>query len=100
MPKATSERDPSKPRPRSLHHIDDEDYDDNGNYKPVEKVPEVKASETPVGVAPLKNDEPDHRSKKEKKAEEKSAKPAEEENASEAVSTPEAKGEDDKENNN
>ncbi len=26
---------------RSLHHIDDEDYDENGNYRPVEKEPEV-----------------------------------------------------------
>jgi hypothetical protein len=64
---ARPERDPNAPRPRSLHHIDDDDYDSNGEIKPAPKAPEVSASETPVGAAPLKNDEPDHRSQKSKK---------------------------------
>ena len=51
------ERDPNAPRPRSLHHIDDEDYNDKGNYVAPVKAPEVKASETPVAPAPLKMDE-------------------------------------------
>lgn len=63
------ERDPSAPRPRSLHHIDDEDYNEQGELKPAPKAPEVKASETPVGAAPLKNDEPEHKAKKDKKSE-------------------------------
>jgi YidC/Oxa1 family membrane protein insertase len=63
------ERDPGAPRPRSLHHIDDEDYNEKGELKPAPKAPEVKASETPVGAAPLKNDEPEHKSKKDKKSE-------------------------------
>ena len=63
------ERDPNAPRPRSLHHIDDEDYNEKGELKPAPKAPEVKASETPVGAAPLKNDEPEHKAKKDKKGE-------------------------------
>ena len=51
------ERDPNAPRPRSLHHIDDEDYDEKGNYIAAPKAPEVKASETPVDAAPLKLDD-------------------------------------------
>ena len=64
-----TERDPNAPRPRSLHHIDDEDYDSNGNYKPVAKAPEVSADETPVDAAPLKSYEP--KNKKADDAEEK-----------------------------
>ena len=75
-----TERDPNAPRPRSLHHIDDEDYDENGEYKPVTKEPEVKASETPVGAAPLKLDEPDRRTKDDKKSEKAEEKQAEESN--------------------
>ena len=61
------ERDPNAPRPRSLHHIDDDDYETANEIKPAPKAPEISASETPVGAAPLKNDEPDHRSQKSKK---------------------------------
>lgn len=56
-------RDPNAPRPRSLHHIDDEDYDENGTYKPVQKAPEVSADETPVAAAPLKTYEPERKKK-------------------------------------
>ena len=84
-----AERDPGRPRPRSLHHIDDEDYDENGEYKPVAKEPEVKASETPVGAAPLKEDGPDRRESKNKKI--KEAKDVEEE-------TSEAEAEDNSDN--
>ena len=31
---------------RSLHHIDDEDYDEKGNYAPVSKKEEVESGET------------------------------------------------------
>ena len=51
------ERDPNAPRPRSLHHIDDEDYDEKGNYIAPVKAPEVSADETPVASAPLKKDD-------------------------------------------
>lgn len=51
------ERDPNAPRPRSLHHIDDEDYDAKGNYIAPAKQPEVSADKTPVDVAPLKLDD-------------------------------------------
>lgn len=61
-----AERDPNAPRPRSLHYIDDEDYNAKVEEKP--KAPAVKASETPVGAAPLKLDEPEHKSKKDKKS--------------------------------
>ena len=61
------ERDPNAPRPRSLHHIDDDDYETTDEIKPAPNAPEISASETPVGAAPLKNDEPDHRSQKSKK---------------------------------
>ncbi len=74
---ARAPRDPNAPRPRSLHHIDDEDYDANGNrIVPVEAKPEALAEKTPVEAAPLKNDE-DRPAKEEKtntaesKAEEK-----------------------------
>jgi YidC/Oxa1 family membrane protein insertase len=67
------ERDPNAPRPRSLHHIDDEDYNEKGELKPATKAPEVKASETPVGAAPLKNDEPERKAKKDKKSEKDAA---------------------------
>ena len=70
-PTAKTERDPNAPRPRSLHHIDDEDYDANGNYKPVQKAPEVSADETPVAAAPLKTYEP--KSKKQANVEEATA---------------------------
>ena len=50
------ERDPNAPRPRSLHHIDDEDYDVKGNYIAPKKEPEVTADKTPVAIAPLKDD--------------------------------------------
>ena len=63
-----TERDPNAPRPRSLHYIDDEDYNEKVEEKP--KAPAVKASETPVSAAPIKNDEPEHKSKKDKKIEE------------------------------
>lgn len=63
-----TERDPNAPRPRSLHHIDDDDYNEKVEEKP--KAPAVKASETPVGAAPLKIDEPEHNGKKGKKSEE------------------------------
>lgn len=51
------ERDPNAPRPRSLHHIDDEDYDEKGNYIAPVKAPEVPADKTPVAPAPLKLDD-------------------------------------------
>ena len=60
------ERDPNAPRPRSLHHIDDEDYDVKGNYIAPKKEPEVTADKTPVAIAPLKDDV-----REEKKAEAK-----------------------------
>jgi len=80
---ARPERDPNAPRPRSLHHIDDDDYDENGAPKPAPKAPEVSATETPVGAAPLKNDEPDHRAKKSKKDKDTSDESTAEENATE-----------------
>ena len=52
--KNSSTRDPNAPRPRSLHYIDDEDYEE---VAPAPKAPEVKASETPLGAAPLKEDQ-------------------------------------------
>ena len=52
---AATERDPNAPRPRSLHYIDDEDYEE---ITPAPKAPEVKASETPIGAAPIKEDAP------------------------------------------
>ena len=52
--KSSSTRDPNAPRPRSLHYIDDEDYEE---VAPAPKAPEVKASETPLGAAPLKEDQ-------------------------------------------
>ena len=67
-------RDPNAPRSRSLHHIDDEDYDENGVYKPVEKEEKAEAPEKklgvslPEGAAPLKEDAPDHGKKKQKDA--------------------------------
>ena len=63
-----TERDPNAPRPRSLHYIDDEDYNEKVEEKP--KAPAVKASETPVSAAPIKNDEPERKSKKDSKSEE------------------------------
>ena len=51
------ERDPNAPRPRSLHHIDDEDYDEHGNYIALPEKSEIKAEDTPVEIAPLKVDE-------------------------------------------
>ena len=75
---AKTERDPNAPRPRSLHYIDDEDY----NEKVVEekpKAPAVKASETPVSAAPIKLDEPEHKSKKDKASEEAASEEAPEE---------------------
>ena len=51
------ERDPNVPRPRSLHHIDDEDYDEHGNYIALPEESEIKAEDTPVEIAPLKVDE-------------------------------------------
>lgn len=84
--KHTSERaprDPNAPKPRSLHHIDDEDYDEHGVYRPVdhskdaENTAEKNATRTdaklPEGAAPLKEDAP-VREKNKKKVE----KPAEE----------------------
>ena len=62
------ERDPNAPRVRSLHHIDDEDYDEKGNYIEPPKEPEVKAEDTPVEAAPLKLDE-DKKDRKKKKGE-------------------------------
>ena len=65
------ERDPNAPRVRSLHHIDDEDYDEKGNYIEPPKEPEVKAEDTPVEAAPLKlDDEKRDRNKKKGEAEE------------------------------
>ena len=61
---ARAERDPNAPRPRSLHYIDDEDYEEVS--VPSVKEPEVKASETPVGAAPLKEDAPERKEKKKK----------------------------------
>ena len=60
-----SERDPSAPRPRSLHYIDDEDYEEVTQSAPAAKEPEVKASETPLGAAPLKEDAPKRKKKEE-----------------------------------
>ena len=67
------ERDPNAPRPRSLHHIDDEDYDAKGNYIAPVKAPEVTADKTPVTSAPLKLD--DRNDKKEDAKEEASTSP-------------------------
>ena len=47
------------------------------------KAPEVSATETPVGAAPLKNDEPDHRAKKSKKDKDTSDESTAEENSTE-----------------
>ena len=56
-----TERDPNAPRPRSLHYIDDEDYNENVEQKPATSAPEVKAADTPVGAAPLKEDGPERK---------------------------------------
>ena len=65
------ERDPNAPRPRSLHYIDEEDYDEKGNYIEPPKEPEVKAEDTPVEAAPLKlDDDKDDRKNKKDAAEE------------------------------
>ena len=37
---------------RSLHHIDDEDYDDNGNYNPQPVVENEEAEEAPNNTLP------------------------------------------------
>ena len=73
-------RDPNAPPVRSLHHIDDEDYDEKGNYRPVVKeTAEDDADKSanvalPEGAAPLKEDAPDrerkNRGKKSKHSEE------------------------------
>ena len=68
-------RDPNAPRVRSLHHIDDEDYDENGVYKPVVKEEKVEAEAStaeksaaiPEGAVPLKDDAPKHEKKKKDK---------------------------------
>ncbi len=60
---------------RSLHHIDDEDYDEQGNYRPVVEEPEVEEKKEPEALpennmtegAALK-DESDKSEKKEKKS--------------------------------
>ena len=72
------ERDPNAPRPRSLHHIDDEDYDEKGNYIAPAKEPEVSADKTPVDAAPMKKDD------------KKNKKKADDEKVEEASETPEA----------
>ena len=65
-----TERDPNAPRPRSLHYIDDEDYQEKV-ATPAPKAPEIKSTETPVGAAPLKEDAPERKEKKSEKNEEK-----------------------------
>ncbi len=65
-----TERDPNAPRPRSLHYIDDEDYQEKV-AKPAVKAPEIKSTETPVGAAPLKEDAPERKEKKSEKNDEK-----------------------------
>ena len=66
-----TERDPNAPRPRSLHYIDDEEYNANVEEKPAPKAPEVKAADTPVSAAPLKEDAPERKEKKAKETDEK-----------------------------
>ena len=83
-------------RHRSLHHIDDEDYDEHGVYKPVdhskdaakpaeENGGEKKNAALPKGAVPLKEDAPVREKKDTKKAEE----PKEESVAEEAAQTDE-----------
>ncbi len=51
-----TERDPNRPRPRSLHTID---FDDDDEPAPVKKAPEKTAEANPaLGAAPLKEDKP------------------------------------------
>ena len=81
-------RDPNAPKVRSLHHIDDEDYDERGNYNPVEHTEETKPeAEAPKSIfdsfAPMKGENGERKplfgslfgKKKDKKSEEE--KPAE-----------------------
>ena len=73
-------RDPNAPPVRSLHHIDDEDYDEKGNYRPVVKTEtedETKKSSAvlPEGAAPLKEDAPDRDRKRDKKVKNTEAEP-------------------------
>jgi membrane protein insertase Oxa1/YidC/SpoIIIJ len=91
-----SQRDPNAPRPRSLHYIDDEDYEVSDNVASSEKAPEVKATETPVSAAPLKLDEPERKNKKaqkEEKAEEAEVEEAAEETVENAETAVEAETE-------
>ena len=85
---AKKERDPNAPRPRSLHHIDDEDYDEKGNYIAPPKAPEVSADKTPVDAAPIKKDDKKNEKKNNKKADAEETKEAAE--VTEASETPEA----------
>ena len=60
---------------RSLHHIDDEDYDEQGNYRPVVAEPEVEEKKEPEALPENKmtegatlKDESDKGEKKEKRS--------------------------------
>lgn len=56
-----TERDPNRPRPRSLHTIDfdDDEETDTGTSASVKKAPEKTAEANPaLGAAPLKEDKP------------------------------------------
>jgi len=85
-------RDPNAPRPRSLHHIDDEDYDEHGVYRPVDhskdaenssedNAVEKKNTSLPEGAAPLKEDAPAREKNKTKKVDETVEDTAEEKTA-------------------
>lgn len=99
---ARAPRDPNAPPVRSLHHIDDEDYDEKGNYRPVVKAePEedTKKANTalPEGAAPLKEDAPDRDRKRDKKEKNTEAN-AEPEKATEAEAVSEEEDASDNEN--
>ena len=57
-PKKTVEYDESRPRPRSLHHIDDEDEDEPASPQRG-KAPQNSKGSGKIASAPLKDDRKD-----------------------------------------
>lgn len=65
---------PSGTKPRSLHHIDDEDYEQPAPAPKKNESKKKPAAESPVALAPLKDDKPEEK-KPQDKPEETSAEP-------------------------
>ena len=71
---AARERDPNRPRVRSLHHIDDEGYDNGYKIDPnapkeeEEIIPAGETTDNADAPAPIKNDEKSSYAPKKKKA--------------------------------